>query len=474
MPYKYCSILRNSKDIYFILSIDSDKLILEQYENGIKDTETVLKESVKCFSSDFNSEKNIIYSYVSKDGKLILSSFPTVNRDFEFISVGSSYEITNISLKIVKEDYHLFFVVQEKSTGRASIYRSRYHSGIWNSEKLASLDARIDTPYIIDSYKQFIYFLYNNDEKNEYLLIRYDTELNNWDNWSKKIILSGIENLSFLISSAGTALICHTTNYHNQSEIAIRTLEVENDDAYWSEEEVLSTVECPAFNPSILSFNDNLYVLWEELGLIVFRYLDSEKGKWSPKDVLNILESNIYFSKYISLHPDDYPLKHTNLYINLDKMPRPMIPLINNKKKYDENLFRSSSSISHLNNQELPNNKTDYTTSLRILIESKNRENEEYKRINSNLQKELDYLNKIVKSSGEQIEKLKLQIEFNEKAYRNSLNEMNSRLKLQQDEKERLLNTMNKKVQDLTLIIDEKENIITKLHSLLTEFDSKL
>jgi hypothetical protein len=156
-----------------------------------------------------------------------------------------------------------------------------------------------------------------------------------------------------LIDNKGNAIICYNVLLNKNLNICISFKNLEYSDAYWYNESLISNSNITTLYPTLISFNDLVYILWLEGSSIVYKISKNTLNKFSKKNISDVLTKNVIKANYSSNHPYDKHLKNSWTYISHNKFAFTVIPFEsqffehnNNFNNVEENISSLSTNIS--------------------------------------------------------------------------------------------------------------------------------
>ncbi|HCW05575.1 MAG TPA: hypothetical protein DGK91_14300 [Clostridium sp.] len=413
----YSFLLRDSTNYYhkFYLS-ESNTLMLQTFSDKGLSSILPVEKNISDYSVDLDKEDKIHLILLKDSGELYYRIHPSNKFQKKLAHVNlKSNKVKFLTIKTIREDVHIFYMLNNKSTLCRSIYHSYYHNNCWTTKKVVDVKAdKFFYPYMIDCTKNYIYLFYSKDSKQSYGIKKFNLDFYMWGDLDDNIKLPISHNASFLISDKNVAFICYNASLNRNIYTLVRYRDLNNNSSKWSKDIPLSEATINALHPAIVVKNNYTYILWTEGENIVYRKTDSGSINWNSKNLL--MKKNPYLcnSVYISNHSSEPNFKNTYCPIIVDSPPYPVINLEKPSNK-DEIREKENTIIPFLNNKqsnEGDSYKEEYIRQLQLIIMEKDKKLMENYHLNNELSKKIQELTSTIKEKGMDLSHLQQQYQL--------------------------------------------------------------
>lgn len=357
---------------------------------------SAVEKNIADYSVDMDKEDKIHLILLKDSGELFYRIHPSNKYQKKLAQLNLKVnKIKFLTIKNIREDVHIFYMLNNKSSLSPSIYHSYYHNNCWTTKKVVDVKAdKFLYPYMIDHTQNHIYLFYSQDSNQCYGIKKFNLDFYMWGDLDDNIKLPVSHNTSFLINDKNIAFICYNASLYRNIYTLVRFRDLNNNSSQWSKDIPLSEATINALHPAIVVRHNYTYIIWTEGDNIVYRKTDSAVINWSSKDVLMRKNPYICNSIYISNHSSEPNLKNTYCPIIVDSPPYPIINLekASDKKDIEEKENTVIPISNSIQNTDDLSQKEEYIRQLQLIIMEKDKKLMEYYHLNKELSKQVDEL----------------------------------------------------------------------------------
>lgn len=413
----YSFLLRDSTNYYhkFYLS-ENNTLMLQTFSDKGLSSISPVEKNIADYSVDMDKEDRIHLIILKDSGELFYRIHPSNKYQKKLAQVNlKSNKIKFLTVKSIKDDVHIFYMLNNKSSLSPSIYHSYYHNNCWTTKKVVDVKAdKFPYPYMIDYSKNYIYLFYSKDSKQSYGIKKFNLDFYMWGDLDDDIKLPISHNTSFLINDKNIAFICYNASLNRNIYTLVRYRDLNSNSSKWSKDIPLSEATINALHPAIVVKNNYTYIIWTEGDNIVYRKTDSAFINWCSKNVLMKKSPYLCNSICISNHSSEPNFKNTFCPVIVDSPPYPVINLekTSNKEEIQEKENTLIPFITKGQGAEAISNKEEYIRQLQLIIMEKDKKLMEYYHLNNELSKKLGELNAILQEKSADLSNLQQQYQL--------------------------------------------------------------
>lgn len=434
-------------------------LLSEEYINEKITKSIEYKNNVNIFCVNKDKNNNIYLIHNDFSGNVILNYylFSCTEKIIKKINPTEENIKSLLSIKIGL-DLHIFYVIFFNKTGKYSFIHQRIYNDIINSETV------IDTisPDYTDVCAQwdkdnYIYVIYKNTEVQSYIIKRYNLSSNSYDDYKEELNYNNLLSFSFHITSKKLAIILLTQRFKDKSLLLLIKKELTYSNGKWSSPIEISSEVCLPNDFSIADDTKNIYITYKELGFIMCKIYNYEKQEWIKNKVLTVDNDKIVRSTYIDVSDTNNEIKSNFIYSSVER------PLLNILKLYNLDTL----SVLTKDDNTIPFNNSQ------SLVSDRDKKVFEFEQQNI-------YLKNKIKTLTEQLSKYnkdsilyKAQFENYKDKYNSLLLKLNGQIEDLYSQKDKITIEMCKETTALNTIIDDKDKLIDKLTSLISNYGIK-
>ncbi|MFD3156148.1 hypothetical protein ACFIJ5_04720 [Haloimpatiens sp. FM7330] len=281
--------------------IDENKSLIYSNNYG----EEKLEENVLEFDVNIKNHENTIQIiYITENGKLQYGEY---KKSWSMQTL-YDYSDKNIVIKEIKfynirEYVHIFFILQTKSKGTATLFQYVWNGKKFYTNNICSLNLIENTNehYQIEILNnQIINIFFLNIELSEITLNTCKYTHRSWSYPTKLYRLNG-NNINF--STLYHKNQIHILNLSEENSIYSLEHVVINTDMSMQSSKVFESKEV-IDNPTLIVQNNILYTMWINNNNILY---SSYMNKWSQKNLIDTVNTNIILCKYL-YKPNEYSL----------------------------------------------------------------------------------------------------------------------------------------------------------------------
>jgi hypothetical protein len=459
-------VLRDSKDYFHKFFISEDNsLMLQPVSASSAAAANAIEQDIIDYSVDIDRDDKIHILFLNDSGELYHRIHPSINTQKKLAEINlKASSLKFLTLKVIEEDVHIFYMLNSRHSNTWSIYHSLWHNNNWATKKVVDVTAeKLLQPYRIDYTKNNLYLFYSNNSKDSYGIKKFNLDFYIWGDLDEAIELKGAHNASFLINDRNVAFICYNASINRNIYAVIKYRDLNNNSSLWSKDVPLSDNSINAMHPCIIIRNNYTYILWEEGDALVFRKTDSGLINWGNKNILLTKKSSLSNCIYITTHPSEPGFKNTFCPIVLDTPPYPIINLEKNleKQQFIESEKLSKAQTTSISNMTNMISKEEYIRELQLILIEKDRKLLETSKLKEILSKELEDIKDILETKDMEITYLQQQLLSTQE-------EFASYQKEQEERFNRLLEEMNNNsAREAAAGLTDKESTIERLNILV-------
>lgn len=458
-------IVRTSKDNLYRFYINDGNLTVERFEKFKKINTYIFIKDILEYSLYIDKNDKIYIVYITNKRQLMYIDFSGNSSPIEIPHLTGEILIYSIGIISVNSIVHIFFVANDKNKQCSYLYHCYLNSNEWINEKVTEVDySKYTRAYFLDFYQKDIYIFYcRNSALEQYTIIKYNTSNKELSDFENNILIKDISNLKFLISPKGIGLIYFNKIVNNNAETHALYKDFNNLNSVWSYNNI-SDNNSNALKSIIFCKNNIFYYLWN-IGTNMVYKKSNNLINWSKKFEIGSKEVNMDRLTYLSNFSQDKDLKINSIYFSYLKT---IYQIIDPKLIYSyERLSMDNLEDSHSNVAvTLEESPICFMLASNRIIKGKD---SYIDRLRSDLEdndKTIKKLNRLIESY--KIELKKLEVEVTNKSYENldTNNYYEMKIAKLREEMDNLTKNTNERIMNLLNIIDEKEQIITKLYNI--------
>ncbi|WP_139904355.1 hypothetical protein [Clostridium thermarum] len=415
-------VLRDSKDHFhkFFLSEDNS-LMLEPVTTISSEGTYTIEQDILDYSVDIDREDKIHILFLNGAGELCYRLHPLLNTQKKLVEINlKTTSMKFLTLKVIDEDIHIFYMLSNRHSSTWSIYHSLWHNNAWTVKKVVEVTAeKLLQPYRIDYTKNNLYLFYSKNSRDSYGIKKFNLDFYMWGDLDECIDLNGSHNASFIINERNVAFICYSSSIYRNIYTVIKYRDLNNNSSRWSKDLPLSENSINALHPCMIIRNNYTYVLWEEGDALVFRKTDSGQINWTNKNILLTQKSSVSNCVYISSHPSEPGFKSTFCPLVLATPPYPIINLEKSPERQqfiesEKQLKSQTANISNLTNMI---SKEEYIRELQLILIEKDKKLLETVKLKEILTRELETIKSVLSTKDMEIAYLQQQLSDTQEEY---------------------------------------------------------
>ena len=458
-------VLRDSKDHFHRFFISEDNSLLLDSVNSNATAPYIIEKDILDYSVDLDKYDKIHILFLNSSGELHYRIHPSKNTERKIGDFNlKANSVRFLTIKTIKEDVHIFYMINDRHSKNWSIYHSLWHNNSWSTNKIVEVTAdKLLYPYRIDCTNSNIYLFYSKDSLYTYGIKKFNLDFFIWGDLDENIELMGAHNASFLINDRNLAFICYNASVNRNLYTIVKYKDLNINSSLWSKDIPLSDASTNAVHPCMIIRNNYTYVLWEEGDALVYRKTDSGLINWIGKNTLLTKKSSVSNSIYISSHPSEPGFKSTFCPIVLDSPPYPIINIERNsdRQQFIEKEKQSRYSGEGVSPQSNITSKDEYIRELQLILIEKDKRILETIKQKETLSKELDELKSDIDNKDMEITYLQQQLLSTQEDFSNFQKEQEDRFK-------KLIEEMdNNSAREAAAGLTDKESTIERLNLLV-------
>jgi hypothetical protein len=303
-------------DKWTIVDIDLDNiLMLRKSTNDIlldtisKDTniskkESVVKDILEEYDVAIGFENELYIIYQNKEMHLVLTILKGEDRQDINLTLDPIPEVIDINIKIIEDKIHIIYIIKmedEKKLYR--IYHNYYDGKDWATYIVKEIIAKkVLNPIKLIQEEENLFLAYYNNQK-EIEIKEFNGKM---VEWSKKFKLVENNNEKLYLDMIRKDNIIYLTYCEFQNDNLVIMYErfryVEG--VYKKELEKIISNEGSLSNPTIIFYNNNLWITWVETDKVISRISEDGGEKWSPYMYMWNQINDIDFVRYKYLSKD--------------------------------------------------------------------------------------------------------------------------------------------------------------------------
>jgi hypothetical protein len=470
--------VRTSKDDLYKFYLEDSKLNFERLKELEQTKKSTIIKNILEFSMFLDESDKIHITYITNQQQLMYISLDNNSNCKEIFHSNGDVLICSVNIITINSTVHIFFVKQDLAKHSNHLYHCYNQLNEWTVEEVDKIDFfKLTNPFYLDFFNKEIYLFYQkNSTSGEYVIRKYNEYGNKWCDFRSVILAKNIINLNFFLTLEGMCVIYYNEVINKNVKTSILFNHLNKLNSIWNYSD-LSINNSNTLKPIIICKNNTFYYMWNTGANIMFKR-SSDLINWSREIELDNKERSIIKLIYISNFPEDNDLKIKSIYFSY---------LIAIYERIHSKLNNSYERLS-IDNLEEECNTSIAVQKNPIYLMLENKDNYTDK-LNSELQtkdRTIKYLYDINSSLTINVKKLMNLIQY----YKNELKRMEDENIAKSCEKEEMIyhydmeiarlnkeidnisRNSNKRIRDLINIIDEKENIITKLHNVIKLYKS--
>ena len=282
--------------------------------NGEMEKNEIVNDILEEYDVAIRNDDYIYLVYQGKDNHLYLSTIFKENNEVIQITKSPISNVFNLNMLLDSDEIHIFYEILidgENKTYR--IYHHHYCNNHWNTnivEEIKVLNMLNPINIISDMGKLFIAF-YDIIETEEIFIKIYDIAEQTWLDKTRLTYDSGSKLYLDTLLEKDTLHLTYSRYIEGNLAIVYEKFEIGNNNFNRVKKSLLSNIE-NGFNPTLVKYQDKLWVIWLEYESILSRYSMDNGEEWS----------NIYLwkeSKYIDFvryKYSEFPIKDANKKLN--------------------------------------------------------------------------------------------------------------------------------------------------------------
>lgn len=467
-------IVRDSKDSFYQFYLCNKNLILENSRIG----QRVIRENILEYALDIDKSDKIHIIYLNIKGELRYIVCNNKMEEKNVFVVKDKYILKDLKLKVIDSSIHIFYQVDSLKEDRSAIYHNYLIGSNWVDEKLAETCCpRYICSYFVDCYEKDIYLLYCwNYDLGEYNIKKFDINKNIWEDFQSGILIKDSSSLNFFITPNYIGIICFSKFVDTNIQTFIKYKDFNDLSSKWSLDRNISNSNSNTLKPIIFYKDNYIYVAWKQENRIVYKK-SKDILNWSRELILDLKSESIYELMYSNSD------ECANIKINCVYIPyiEFLYSLINSKIEYtydslsiesvNDNVLSlsdvklSNESISSLQKKysEFIEEKDKRIKSLINEIEEKDTEISRLRETNLILNNQIKCFQNSINEYETKLQNIKAEQVVNNQKYFIAASYYENEIKKLKEEKEKLLQDINNKIQSLLKIIAEKDEIIQRI-----------
>lgn len=303
---KWIVLEKDEKNILLFRKSQSN-VTMEKIVGNIEDNEkeNLCEDVLEEYDINIESSGDIYFLYQNKEMHLILKIRKEDKTEEVRLTREPIPEVYELNILLKDKGIHIVYAMMLKEPGKYVIYHHYYNGKIWDSFILEDIEAKkILNPIKIIKDKDYITISYIDNNKN-IMIKKFNSKKLEWED-SIKLIATDKEKV-FL------DMIKVNEDYHfAYCEYMNENLVVKHEKFSFSgnefkkiSEDTLSNEGAPSY-PTLILYNNRLWVSWVELNKVISRYYNSENKNWEDiymwKETINI---DFLRYKYLSLEEKD-------------------------------------------------------------------------------------------------------------------------------------------------------------------------
>ena len=315
--YKYPFIVKDSKqNIYKFSMNENNNLILEKfYENTLK-TKNILRENIRNFVADIDNKDVVHVMYVDESNRIKYSVYSTVlvdNINFSIKDENNDYRF--LFFKFIIDRLYLFFIARPFNNDQCILKSCVIKNNNITVKDIITVScSKYTCPFYIYSSSEYIYILYSKNSNEKYTLQILDAHKNRWHEYSNTIILNKASHINFIVKG-DTALICYNSFQNKNMELQLTSINLKISPSLVNEPILLSNANRASIHPLILTFKNEVWILWEEGEKFTFYNFIYNENIVVKKQYISIKKSEIHYANYRSNFSESLKLNSTVAYI---------------------------------------------------------------------------------------------------------------------------------------------------------------
>lgn len=288
---------KDQKNILLFRKSD-DLVIMERIVGNIEENtkEDLCQDILEEYDICIKSSGHIYFLYQSQEMHLILKIINEEKIEEVKLTKEPIPEVYELNMLVEDKKIHIIYSAMLKESGKYIIYHHYYNGVIWDTFIPEEVEAKkFLNPMQIISVEGDILLTYTDKNKN-IIIKKFNLEKLEWED-SIKLIDTDKEKIFLDVIKIENDYHFTYCEYINENLVVKYEKYLYIDGGFDKiSEDVLSNEGATSY-PTLIMYNDRLWVIWVELNKLMSRYYNNESKSWS--DIYLWKESkNIDFLRY--------------------------------------------------------------------------------------------------------------------------------------------------------------------------------
>lgn len=249
-------------------------------DTNITNKESIVKDVLEEYDIAIGLENKIYMIYQNQAMHLILSIFDGNSREDIKLTAEQIPEVFDLNIMVYNNTIHIVYVIRLLEEGKYRIYHHYYDNEDWGTYRVEDIIARklLNPIKLIQEENNIILTYYNNDK---------DIELKSFSSkdlaWSDASVLVNNPNEKLYLDmiKRGDTIHLSYSEFQNGNLVIKYEKFIYNNGIYKKEVEEIISNEGSFSYPTIIIYEDDIWITWVELDNIISRF-SNDKGKtWS-------------------------------------------------------------------------------------------------------------------------------------------------------------------------------------------------
>lgn len=303
-------------DKWTIVDIDLNNiLMLRKSTNDIlldtisKDTniskkDSIVKDILEEYDVDIGLENELYIIYQNKEMHLVLTILKGEERKDINLTLDPIPEVIDLNIKVMKDKIHIVYIIKIEDEKRLyRIYHNYYDGKDWETHIIKDIIAKkvLNPIKLIEEEENLFLAYYNNDKEIE--LKEFDGKTIEWSK-AFKLVDNNNEKLYIDMIRKDSIIYLNYCEFQNDNLVIKYERFRYIDGVYKKEVEKIISNEGSLSNPTIIFYNNNLWVTWVEVDKVISRISEDGGENWSTYMYMWNQKNDIDFVRYKYLSKD--------------------------------------------------------------------------------------------------------------------------------------------------------------------------
>lgn len=294
-----CTIIEIDEQNIFLIRKYLNNLYLDRLvgNSNINSRELITKDILKEYSVDIDNKNNLYIVYQNQKGYLVMDTIKNKTIESKVLTEKGLSEVYNLKMIIKNKIVHIFYMIKlQEKNNRYGIFHMYLREKQWQSNKIIEIEeTKIINPFtVLESIDRISILFYRENKIIEIKNLNLETFM-----WSDEKSLVESKNNKLFIDSLEILDTIHLVYCEFiQEKLVIKHNRINRIDNVLHKEESIISNEGNASYPTILFYDNKIWIVWVELNKIMSRYSNDMGKTWSNVIYTWNNTKNINFVRY--------------------------------------------------------------------------------------------------------------------------------------------------------------------------------